>query len=256
MFVDSHCHLDFPELATQLDQVVAKMRSMNVTHALSVGVNPADYPTLCTLIAPYGHIFSSVGLHPEERSAKETTIDQLIACAATPKTVAIGETGLDYYHVPEKAEWQRQRFRVHIRAAKQIKKPLIIHMRDATEDTLRILREERADEVGGVMHCFTGDWTAAEKALSLGFYISFSGIVTFKNARETREAAQRVPLERLLIETDSPFLTPVPHRGKYPNEPAWIAHVAEEIARLRDMPVEDIGRITAENFFRLFSTDS
>ncbi len=252
MFVDSHCHLDFPKFASRLDEVQAAMRAAGVTHALSAGVEVATFPALHALIALHPNLYCSVGLHPEVDESVNTSVDELQRCAALPKVVAIGETGLDYYHVPGGAEWQRERFRTHIAAACAIGKPLIVHMREATEDTLRILREEGAGQVGGVMHCFTADWAAAEAALGLGFYISFSGVVTFKNAKAVKEAAQRVPLDRLLIETDSPYLAPVPHRGRYPNQPAWVVHVAEEIARLREMPLDEIGRASSANFFRLF----
>lgn len=169
-----------------------------------------------------------------------------------PEVVAIGETGLDYYRVPgDELDWQRERFRVHIRAAREAKKPLIIHTRAAAQDTIRLLREERADEAGGVMHCFTEDWDIARQALDIGFYISMSGIVSFKNATIVHDVARRVPADRLLIETDSPYLAPVPYRGKT-NQPGWVAHVAEAVARLRQIPVEEVGRITTENYDRLF----
>ncbi|MCL2871797.1 MAG: TatD family hydrolase [Betaproteobacteria bacterium] len=252
MFIDSHCHLDFPEFASRLDEVQAAMRAANVTHALSAGVDVATFPALQALIAPHPNLYCAVGLHPEVEEHAKTSVEELQRYAALPKVVAIGETGLDYFHVPDGAEWQRARFRTHIAAACAAGKPLIVHMRDATEDTLRLLREEGAERVGGVMHCFTADWAAAEAALALGFYISFSGVVTFKNAKTVKEAAQRVPLDRLLIETDSPYLAPMPYRGRYPNQPAWVVHVAEEIARLRDMPLDEVGRVSSANFFRLF----
>ncbi len=254
MFIDSHCHLDFPELAPRLDKVLAAMRENRVTYALTVGTDPATYSQLIDLIKDHDNLFASVALHPEDRDAPETTIEQLLQYAAHPKTIAIGETGLDYYHVPEKAAWQHERFRIHIRAARLAKKPLIIHTRDAAEATMQILREENAQEAGGVMHCFTGDWALAQQALDLDFYLSFSGVVTFKNARVIKEVAEKASADRILIETDSPFLAPVPHRGQYPNTPAWVVHVAEEIARLRKTSVEEIGRITSDNFFRLFSS--
>ncbi|MCL2298206.1 MAG: TatD family hydrolase [Proteobacteria bacterium] len=256
MFVDSHCHLDFPELASRLDEVQAAMHAANVTHALCAGVELTTFPAMLALVEPYSNVYCSVGLHPGVDESAATDVEELLRgllrYAALPKVLAIGETGLDYYHVSREAEWQRARFRAHIAAAHAVGKPLIVHMRDATEDTLRILREEGADRVGGVMHCFTGDWAAAEAALALGFYISFSGVVTFKGAKVIKEAARRVPLDRLLIETDSPYLAPMPHRGHYPNHPAWVVHVAEEIARLRDMPLDEVGRATSANFFRLF----
>ncbi|MDR2173424.1 MAG: TatD family hydrolase [Burkholderiales bacterium] len=256
MFIDSHCHLDFPEFASRLNEVQAAMHAANVTYALSAGVEIATFPMLYALIKQHPNLYCSVGLHPgvDESAAADVgeLLRELLRYAALPKVVAIGETGLDYYHVSSEVEWQRARFRTHIAAACATGKPLIVHMRDATEDTLRILREEGADRVGGVMHCFTADWAAAEAALTLGFYISFSGVVTFKGAKAIKEAARRVPLDRLLIETDSPYLAPTPHRGHYPNQPAWVVHVAEEIARLRDMSLDEVGRVTSANFFRLF----
>ncbi|MDR2016381.1 MAG: TatD family hydrolase [Burkholderiales bacterium] len=252
MFIDSHCHLDFPEFASRLEDVQAEMRAANVTHALVAGVEVTAFPALYALIEPYTNLYCSVGLHPGVDGNVTTSVDKLLRYTALPKVVAVGETGLDYYHVSSEAEWQRARFRTHIAVACASGKPLIVHMRDATEDTLRILREEGADRVGGVMHCFTADWAAAEVALALGFYISFSGVVTFKNAKAVKEAAQRVPLDRLLIETDSPYLAPMPYRGRYPNQPAWVVHVAREIARLRDMPLDEVGWASSANFFRLF----
>jgi TatD DNase family protein len=190
-------------------------------------------------------------LHPDYADHPAISPDELVRLAGHPKVVAIGETGLDYYRLTGDLEWQRERFRAHIRAAKRAAKPLIIHTRAAAADTLRIMREERADESGGVMHCFTETWETAEAALDLGFHISFSGIVTFKNAVELKEVARRVPVDRLLVETDSPYLAPVPHRGKV-NRPAWVRHVAEEVARLRGMSLEGVASATSENFFRLF----
>ncbi|MDR0770698.1 MAG: TatD family hydrolase [Burkholderiales bacterium] len=252
MFIDSHCHLDFPEFASRLDDVQAAMCAASVTHALSAGVEVTAFPAMYALLEPHPNLYCSVGLHPGVDENAATSVDELLHYAALPKVVAIGETGLDYYHVSSEAEWQRARFRTHIVAACAAGKPLIVHMRDATADTLRLLREEGAERVGGVMHCFTADWVAAEAALALGFYISFSGVVTFKNATAIKEAAQRVPLDRLLIETDSPYLAPMPYRGRYPNQPAWVVHVAKEIARLRGMSIDEVGRTTSANFFRLF----
>jgi len=251
MLVDSHCHLDFPELAGKLDGVLALMRENAVTHALCVSVTLQDFPKVRAIAERYPHIYGSVGAHPDYPDAPEVSAGELIALADHPKIVAIGETGLDYYRIKGDSEWQRERFRAHIKAAQRCRKPLIVHMRDAAEDTLRIMREEGAGEVGGVMHCFTGDWSTASAAIDLGFYISFSGIVTFKNARALKEVAKRVPLERMLIETDSPYLAPVPHRGKT-NEPGLVKYVAEEIARLKGIGLEQVGCATSENFFNLF----
>ncbi len=251
MFVDSHCHLDFPELRTELPAVLDAMAAAQVTHALCISVNLADWPGVYALAREQRQLYASVGVHPDTESETEPTVDRLTALAAQPKVAAIGETGLDYYRLQGDLEWQRERFRVHIRAARETGKPLVIHTRAAAADTLRIMREERADEVGGVMHCFTESWEVAAAALDLGFHISFSGIVTFRNAVELKEVARRVPLERMLIETDSPYLAPVPHRGKR-NQPAYVPYVAAEIARLRELPTAAIAQATSANFFRLF----
>lgn len=251
MFVDSHCHLDFPELAAQTEEVLARMAANGVTHALCVGVDLPDFPRVKTLAETHPNLFASVGVHPDYTDTPEPSVAELVALANHPRVVAIGETGLDYFRLKGDLEWQRERFRTHIRAAREAGKPLIIHSREAAADTLRLLREEKADEVGGVMHCFTESWEVAEAAMELGFYISFSGIVTFKNAEALREVARRVPLERMLIETDSPYLAPVPLRGKT-NEPAYVRHVAEEIARVKGIDVAEVGRATSGNFFKLF----
>ncbi|MEO1765637.1 TatD family hydrolase [Thiobacter aerophilum] len=251
MFVDSHCHLDFPELAAQTEQVLARMAANDVTHALCVGVDLPNFPRVRALAEAHPNLFASVGVHPDYTDTPEPSVAELVALADHPRVVAIGETGLDYFRLEGNLEWQRARFRTHIRAAREASKPLIIHSREASADTLRVLREERADEVGGVMHCFTETWEVAEAAMELGFYISFSGIVTFKNASALKEVARRVPLDRMLIETDSPYLAPVPLRGKT-NEPAYVRHVAEEIARLKAIDVAEVGRATSQNFFKLF----
>jgi TatD DNase family protein len=251
MFVDSHCHLDFPELADRLDEIVAAMAENQVTHALCISVTLEDFPRVRAIAERFGHIYGSVGVHPDYPDVPEVSGEELIMLADHPKIVAIGETGLDYYRIKEDCEWQRQRFRTHIRAARRCGKPLVIHTREAAADTLRIMREEKAGEIGGVMHCFTESWETARAALDLGFYISFSGIVTFKNARVLREVAQQVPLERMLVETDSPYLAPVPYRGKT-NEPALVRYVAEEIARLRGIDPAEVAAKTTKNFFNLF----
>lgn len=252
MYVDSHCHLDFPELAAILPEVLRAMSERHVSHALCVSVKLDTLPRVLALAREHEHLFASVGVHPDYELDVEPTVDELAALAAEPKVVAIGETGLDYYRLTGDLEWQRERFRRHIRAARRVRLPLIIHTRSAADDTLRLMEEEGADEVGGVMHCFTESATVARRAIELGFYISFSGIVTFKNAADLRETARDVPLDRLLIETDSPYLAPVPYRGKT-NQPAYVVHVAEELGRVKGLPPEDIGRITTENFFRLFA---
>lgn len=249
--VDSHCHLDFPEFEGKLDEVREEMRANGVTHALCISVELPKFRKVLALAEAHDNFFASVGVHPDhEAEAVETA--RLVELAAHPKVVAIGETGLDYHRLSGDLEWQRERFRTHIRAARKCRKPLVIHTRDAAEDTLRIMREEGAGEVGGVMHCFTETQEVADGALALGFHISFSGIVTFKNATQLKEVARRVPLERMLVETDSPYLAPVPHRGKT-NRPGLVRHVAEEVARLRGIAFEDLAEATTRNFFRLFS---
>lgn len=251
MLVDSHCHLDFPELASSLDSVMTLMRENGVAHALCVSVVLEDFPRVRALAERYPHIHGSVGVHPDYENVGEVTSAELVKLAQHPRIIAIGETGLDYHRVTGDLDWQRERFRRHIHAARECGKPLIIHTREAAADTVRIMREEGADRAGGVMHCFTESWETAEAAMDLGFYISFSGIVTFKNARALKEVAKKVPLDRMLIETDAPYLAPVPHRGKI-NQPGWVKHVAEEIARLRDIQFEQVAAKTSENFFHLF----
>jgi TatD DNase family protein len=252
MLVDSHCHLDFPELRADLEGVLSRMSDSGVTHALTISTTLETFPAVRAVAASRPNLWCSAGVHPDERrDGREVTLAELKAMADDAKVVAIGETGLDYFRVEGDTEWQRERFRTHIRAARETGKPLVIHTRAAAEDTLRLMREERAGEVGGVMHCFTEAWEVAEQAIEMGFHISFSGIVTFKNAASIREVAKRVPLERMLVETDSPYLAPVPHRGKS-NQPAFVRHVAEEIARLRGLDFAEVARATTANFFDLF----
>lgn len=252
MLVDSHCHLDFPELAGNLPAVLATMRENDVGAALCVSVTLEDFPQVLALAEQHAMLYASVGVHPDYTDLREPTVADLVKLGQHPKIIAIGETGLDYYRLSGDLEWQRERFRTHIRAARQARKPLIIHTRSASADTLRLMQEEGAGEVGGVMHCFTESWEVAQGALDLGFYISFSGIVTFKNAKELKEVARRVPLDRLLIETDSPYLAPVPHRGKT-NQPGWVKHVAEEVARLQGISFAEIAATTTYNFNTLFN---
>lgn len=252
MFIDSHCHLDFPDLAEKLPDLLAHMAANHVTHALCVSVDLPDFPKVRALAESHDNLFASVGVHPDYQDTPEPSVAELVKLAAHPRIVAIGETGLDYFRLKGDLEWQRTRFRAHIRAAREAGKPLIIHTREAAADTLKIMREERAAEAGGVMHCFTESWEVAEQAMEMGFYISFSGIVTFKSALALKEVARRVPLTRMLIETDSPYLAPVPFRGKT-NEPALVKQVAEGIAALRQVPVAEIGQKTSRNFFKLFS---
>jgi TatD DNase family protein len=251
MFVDSHCHINFPELVERLPALLDAMAEQRVTHALCIGVNLPELPGVLALAASHANIYASVGVHPDYEDTPEPSIEDLCLLAQQPKVVAIGETGLDYYRLTGDLEWQRQRFRTHIRAARQCGKPLVIHTRSAADDTLAIMRAEGAGAAGGVMHCFTETWEVARAALDLGFHISFSGIVTFKNALAIKDVARRVPLEQMLIETDSPYLAPVPFRGKQ-NQPAYVRYVAEEIARLRGIPVEDVAAATSANFFKLF----
>ena len=253
MFIDSHCHLDFPELADRMPEVLENMRTHRVTHALCISVDLADFPRVLAIAGSAPHLYASAGVHPDYEQTHEPSAEELVRLADHPRVIAIGETGLDYYRLEGDLEWQRERFRVHIRAAREASKPLVIHTRAAAADTLRIMREERAGEVGGVMHCFTESREVAEAAIELGFYISFSGIVTFKNAKSLQDVAQGVPLSRMLIETDSPYLAPVPFRGKT-NEPAFVSHVASKIAELRGIAVDDVGRATTGNFFELFKS--
>ncbi len=251
MLVDSHCHLDFSGLADHLPEVLARMAANDVGAALCVGVNLEDFPKVLEIAESDARLYATVGVHPEYTDTEEPDVARLVTLADHPKVVAIGETGLDYYWQKDKPEWQRARFRTHIRAARACNKPLVVHTRESAEDTLRILEEEGADTVGGVMHCFTESWLIAQKALEIGFYISLSGIVTFKNAALVKEVAQNCPLDRLLIETDSPYLAPVPYRGK-PNEPSYVLHVGEEIAKLRGISLEAVAAATTQNFYALF----
>ena len=251
MYVDSHCHLDFPELAQDLSGVLARMTDAQVTHALCISVNLESWPRVHELASAHAHLYATAGVHPDYEDIEDPGVDALVALGGRPKVVGIGETGLDYYRLSGDLEWQRTRFRRHIRAACEVAKPLVIHTRASAEDTLSIMREENAVRAGGVMHCFTETWDVACAALDMGFHISISGIVTFKNAATVKEVARRVPLDRLLIETDSPYLAPVPHRGKR-NEPSYVPLVAAEIARLRGIDVRAVAEATSQNFFRLF----
>jgi TatD DNase family protein len=251
MFVDSHCHINFPELENIFDEVLENMRQNEVSHALCVSVNLEDFPQVRLLAERHDHIYASVGVHPDHESDAEPTEELLVELAEHPKVIAIGETGLDYFRLKGDLEWQRTRFRTHIRAARKCRKPLIVHTREAAQDTLRLMDEESAAEAGGVMHCFTESLEVARAAIEMNFYISFSGIVTFKNATSLKDVARHIPLDRILIETDSPYLAPVPYRGKL-NQPAYVKHVAEEIAALRGISLEEVGRATTDNFRRLF----
>ena len=251
MLVDSHCHLDFPDLANRMPDVLQRMQDNDVGVAVCIGVNLEDFPNVLALAEQHAQLYATVGVHPEYTDVEEPDEARLVALAKPPKVIAIGETGLDYYWHKDQPEWQRERFRTHIRAARRCNKPLVVHTRDSAADTLRVLKDESADAVGGVMHCFTENWEIARLALDLGFYLSFSGIVTFKNATIVKDVAQKCPLDRILVETDSPYLAPVPFRGK-PNEPAYVRHVAEEIAKLRSISIESVHQATTDNFYSLF----
>ncbi|MCC2634658.1 MAG: deoxyribonuclease-like protein [Ramlibacter sp.] len=264
MFVDSHCHLSFPELSAQLPQIRAAMAAAGVDRALCICTTLEEFEDVHALAMAHDNFWASAGVHPDNEGIAEPTVDKLLELAARPRVVGIGETGLDYYQMEERKggrsvadmEWQRERFRTHIRAARQCGKPLIIHTRDASADTVAILKEEGEDgsagAAGGVFHCFTETMEVARAALDLGFYISFSGILTFKSAADLREVARFVPLDRLLIETDSPYLAPVPYRGKV-NNPSYVPFVAAQVAELRGLSREAVGELTSRNFEALFS---
>lgn len=257
MFIDSHCHINFPEFSERLPALFAKMAENQVSHALCVSVELDKFPEIRAMAEAYPQVYASVGVHPDYEETAEPTVEQLVELSQHPKVIAIGETGLDYFRLKGDLEWQRERFRIHIRASRASAKPLIIHTRAASDDTLRILDEEKASVhaggVAGVMHCFTESLPFAKAAMDMGFYISFSGIVTFKNAKDLQEVARHVPLERMLIETDSPYLAPVPMRGKT-NEPSFVKHVAEYLADLKGVSIDELARITSANFRTLFST--
>jgi len=255
MYIDSHCHLDFPQYQNRLPEVLANMAACKVSHALCISVDIPDFPKVLKLAQDHPHLFASVGVHPDYEDTLEPSLEFLVQQAKHPKIIAIGETGLDYYRMGDRSyesmEWQRERFRTHIRAALASQKPLIVHTRSASVDTLRILREEGADQIGGVMHCFTESTEVAIAAMEMGFFISFSGIVTFKSAKDLQETCRQVPLDRMLIETDSPYLAPIPYRGKT-NEPAWVSKVGGFIADLKGVPVERLAEQTTNNFFQCF----
>ena len=263
MFTDSHCHINFPELAENMGAIRADMATAQVTRALVISTTLEKFPQVHDLATQYDNFWATVGVHPDNEGVQEPTVEDLVSRAQLPRVVGIGETGLDYYRLGDRSvanmAWQRERFRVHIRAAQQTRLPLVIHTRSSSEDTLRILKEEGEDasagSAGGVFHCFTETAEVARAGLDLGFYISFSGILTFKNAQDLRDVAAFVPMERMLIETDSPYLAPVPHRGKI-NNPSYVPFVAQQIAQIRGLAVEEVARITSDNFDRLFSAVS
>ena len=251
MLVDSHCHLNFPELIENIHEIRQKMVQEGVSYALCVSVTLDKFPEVLDLAKNFDNFYASVGVHPDYEDIKEPTVDQLISLSDHPKIIAIGETGLDYFRLTGDLEWQRNRFRTHIQAAVLTGKPLIIHTRSAATDTIRIMQEEGADRVGGVMHCFTESLDVALAAIEMGFYISFSGIVTFKNATQIKEVAKAIPLNKMLVETDSPYLAPMPFRGKI-NQPANVKLVAQEIANLRGISLDEVMQATTQNFFTLF----
>ncbi|OQW89377.1 MAG: DNAase [Rhodoferax ferrireducens] len=260
MFTDSHCHLNFPELVTNLPAILQAMSQARVTRALCICTTLEEFDGVHQLALQHDNLWATAGVHPDNEGVREPVLADLLTLGGLPRVVGIGETGLDYYRLNGRSvadmAWQRERFRVHIRAARQLGKPLVIHTRSASEDTLNVLREEGEDgstgSAGGVFHCFTEDWSVAKAALDLGFYISFSGILTFKSAQILRDVAVQVPMDRLLIETDSPYLAPVPYRGKT-NNPSYVPLVAQKLAELRGVAVEEIASVTGRNFERLFA---
>jgi TatD DNase family protein len=264
MYTDSHCHLNFPELMSQLDSIQQAMQAAQVTRALCICTTMENFDEVHGLAMTHDNMWATVGVHPDNEGVREPSVQDLLEGAARPKVVAIGETGLDYYQMDERKggrgigdmEWQRERFRTNIRAARQVKLPMVIHTRASSDDTIRILKEEGevgdSNSAGGVFHCFTETLAVAKAALDLGYYISFSGILTFKSAQDLRDVAAWVPLDRLLIETDSPYLAPVPYRGKT-NNPSYVPFVAKQLAELRNMAPEAMAELTSHNFDRLFA---
>jgi|TARA_B100000768_G_scaffold178877_1_gene195444 TatD DNase family protein len=251
MYIDSHCHISFPELRDKIDEVMQNMAYHKVTHALCVSVTLDNFEEVITMANKYNHIFASVGVHPDYEDIIEPDVDLLVRHSKNDKVVAIGETGLDYFRLKGDLTWQRNRFRTHIKAAIKANLPLIIHTRNAQKDTISIMKEEGASNARGVMHCFTETYDMAKQAIDQGFYISFSGIITFKNADDIRETVKKIPLESILIETDSPYLAPVPNRGKL-NQPSNVIFVAEKIAEIKNLSVEEVADVTTRNFFTLF----
>lgn len=257
MFIDSHCHLDRIDLTPYQNDFAVFMQEVqkqNIQHLLCIAIDLESYPAMFDLVKDYPAISLSVGVHPNEQDGREPSFAELMELGHDKKVVAIGETGLDYFRSSGDLDWQHQRFKTHIQVAKALHKPLIIHTREAAADTLKILAQEGADEVGGVIHCFTEDWEFAQKAMELNFYISFSGIVTFKNALAIQDAARRVPADRFLIETDSPYLAPTPFRGK-PNYPTYVQYVAQQLAILRGTTIEEIAAQSTANYYALFGNN-
>ena len=254
MFIDSHCHpymLDLSSYNNNLDRFMLETKAAGVNGMLCVAVDMETAQKCREIAEKYDHVFCSVGSHPSEKEEDDLSLETLCELAKHTKVIAIGETGLDYHYNKDGLEIMRERFRTHIRAAIQTKKPLIIHTRDAREDTLAIMREEHAEKIGGVMHCFTESLEMAKASLDLNCMISFSGIITFKNAEELRDVVRYVPLDKMLIETDAPYLAPIPFRGKQ-NEPKYVKFVAEKIAEIKGVSVEEVARVTSDNFYRLF----
>ncbi|PCL21062.1 DNAase [Snodgrassella alvi] len=250
MLIDSHCHLNMPDLAVRLPQILENMAQADIGQAIAISVDRTSAAEVLALAEQHTNLFASVGVHPENQNSAEMSVDELVAAARHPKVVGIGETGLDYHWCSGDLAWQHQRFSTHIQASNQTGLPLIIHTREAASDTLRLLHENQAQQ--GVIHCFTEDTAFAKAVLDLGFYISFSGIVTFKNARQIQEACRYVPLDRILVETDAPYLAPVPKRGKQ-NEPAYVRYTAEFVAQLRGDSITSIEEATTANTYRLFN---
>lgn len=251
--VDSHCHINFPDFEGRIPDILQNAADNEIAHLLCISTSWENQADVLALAEAHSQIFASVGKHPTTEGGHEPTADDLVAAADNPRVVAIGETGLDYFRSEGDLTWQHERFHAHIDAAKQTKKPLIIHTRAAADDTMDALRDHNAKDAGGVMHCFAENWDIAKQALDIGFYISFSGIVTFKSAKEVQEVALKAPLDRILVETDAPYLAPVPHRGKM-NEPAFVRHTAEFVANARGIELEELAEATTTNFFKLFST--
>ncbi len=250
--VDSHCHLNFPDFQDRMPDILQNAADNQINHMLCIATSWENCPDVLALARKHAPISASVGVHPTTEGGHEPSVDELLEAAAEKEVVAIGETGLDYFRSTGDLTWQHERFHRHIEVARRCQKPLIIHTRAAAEDTMNTLREHKASEAGGVMHCFAEDWDFAQQALDIGFYISFSGIVTFKSAKAIQEVALKAPLDRILVETDAPYLAPVPHRGKT-NEPAFVRHTAEYVAELRGIPLEELAEATTNNFFTLFS---
>ncbi len=251
MLIDSHCHLDYFE-SEEVDGIVVAAHEQGVEHIVSVSTNLQNLPLLFDIAAKYQHIYLTVGVHPSEQITEEPTVEQLVTLAQDEKVIGIGETGLDYHYDYVAPATQRQRLATHIQAAKELQKPLVIHTREASKDILDILQAENADQVGGIMHCFTETWEIAKKALDMNFYISFAGIITFKNADSVREVAKKVPIDKILLETDSPYLAPVPYRGKT-NQPAYVHYIAMALAELKNMPSNALNQQICANFSKLFN---